>query len=564
MTRLTPHEITILFLSLGVLLAAARILGEIARQLNQPSVLGEILAGILLGPTILGAFAPQVSNFLFPTTGGFPIALEGLTTVAIVLFLLIAGLEVDLSIVWQQGKTAFGVGVMGIVVPFGLGLATALLIPEAVGREEGADPKIFAIFLATALSISALPVIAKTLMDLNLYRTDLGMVVVAAAIFNDLIGWIIFAVLLGMLGKTAAHGMSIIAIIGMTLGFTLFMLTVGRWILHRILPYIQAHTSWPGGILGFALSLALLGAALTEWIGVHAIFGSFLVGVALGDSAHLRKKTRTVIHDFVSFIFAPLFFASIGLHVDFAANFDPLLVLIILVIACVGKVFGCGLGARWTGMNIRESWAIGFGMNSRGSMEIILGLLALQYGLIGKRLFVALVIMALVTSLMGGPLMQRVLKRRRPRHFSNYLPARAFIPWLKATTHQEAIGELAKALSPLVRISPESIEKAVWEREQIMATGIGNRVAIPHARIDGLKRAVVALGRSRKGIDFDAPDGKPAQLIFLILTPRQDSGIQLNLLADIGKTFHDEAIVTKALQLTSYTEFLALLRTESH
>jgi Kef-type K+ transport system membrane component KefB len=153
--------------------------------------------------------------------------------------------------------------------------------------------------MATALSITALPVIAKTLMDLNLYRSDLGMLVVAAAVFNDLVGWIIFAVILGMLGTGAAHTLSIGQTIWLTLGFALGMLTVGRWLIHRILPWIHAHLSWPGGVLGFALSLALVSAAFTEWIGIHAIFGAFLAGVA-GDQAS-AERTAT-IEQFVSFI----------------------------------------------------------------------------------------------------------------------------------------------------------------------------------------------------------------------------------------------------------------------
>jgi Kef-type K+ transport system membrane component KefB len=163
-------------------------------------------------------------------------------------------------------------------------------------------------------------------------------------------------------------------------------------------------------VLGFALSLTLFGAAFTEWIGVHAIFGSFLVGIAIGDSSHLREQIRAVINQFVSFIFAPLFFASIGLKLNYAANFDWLLTLIVVVIACVGKILGCGVAARSSGMAAAEAWAIGFGMNARGAMEIILALLALQYGVISERVFVALVVLALVTSMMSGPMIQRALR----------------------------------------------------------------------------------------------------------------------------------------------------------
>ena len=188
MDKLSHHDIIVLFLAMGILLGTARTLGEIAQRFRQPAVLGELLAGVLLGPTVLGMILPEWNTFLFPMTGTNAIALDTLTTVAIVLFLLVAGMEVDLSTVSRQGRIALKVGTMGMVVPFAIGFAAAWYVPNLMGAQEGADPLVFALFLATALSITALPVIAKTLMDLDLYRSDLGMVVISAAIFNDLIG----------------------------------------------------------------------------------------------------------------------------------------------------------------------------------------------------------------------------------------------------------------------------------------------------------------------------------------------------------------------------------------
>jgi Kef-type K+ transport system membrane component KefB/mannitol/fructose-specific phosphotransferase system IIA component (Ntr-type) len=560
MQTLTHSEVTAMFLALGLLLASARLFGELARRFNQPAVLGEILAGILLGPTVFGALAPAWSAFLFPQAGGGALAIDGLMTLAITLFLLVAGLEVDLSTIWRQGRLAINVGLAGVLVPFAVGFGAAWYLPQLMGIEAGADPLLFALFMATALSISALPVIAKTLMDLNLYRSDLGMLVVAAAVFNDLVGWIIFAVILGMLGTGPAHELSIAQTIGLTLAFALVMLTVVRWLIHRALPWIHAHASWPGGVLGFALALALVAAAFTEWIGIHAIFGAFLAGVALGDSRHLRERTRATIEQFVSFIFAPLFFAGIGLKVNFVTEFDPLLVLTVLVIATLGKVLGCGLAGRFSGMARREALALGFGMNARGAMEIILGLLALKYGLIGERLFVALVVMALVTSLMSGPLLQRVLRLKKPRRFVDFLSPRTFVTELKSHSRPEVVAELAKIAAEVAGLEAAEVVDGVMIREEIMATGIGHGLAVPHARLRGLARSVVAVGLSRHGVDFDAPDGRPAQLIFLLLTPIHDDGTQLELLADIATVFKSDEVRSRIGQVGSYTEFLALVR----
>ncbi len=410
MGPLTHHEVMLMFLSLGLMLGLARVLGELAQRLGQPMVVGEILAGVLLGPTVLGRIAPAAMQFLFPATGNLPVVISGLATISVALFLLVAGMEIELSTIWRQGRTALGVALAGIVVPFILGLASAQIAPDLLGREPGSDPLIFALFFATAVSISALPVIAKTLMDLNLYRTSFGMIVVSAAVFDDLCGWFIFAMILGMMKGGHSTGSEVATTIVLTLALAAVMLTVGRWLIHRILPWLQKNASWPGGVLGFAFSSALLAAALTEWIGIHAVFGSFLVGICIGDSSHFRDETRRTIRNFVGFIFAPLFFASVGLRIDFAATFSPQIVLAVLVIACLGKILGCGLAARWTGASPRTGWAIGFAMNARGAMEIILGLLALQNGIIRERMFVALVVMALVTSMMSGPAIQWLLR----------------------------------------------------------------------------------------------------------------------------------------------------------
>jgi Kef-type K+ transport system membrane component KefB len=212
-------------------------------------------------------------------------------------------------------------------------------------------------------------------------------------------------VILGMM-NTAHDPYAFIYTLGFTLLFAVIMLTAGRLIINRSLPWAQRNLSWPGGVLALSLGFAFLGAAFTEKIGIHAIFGAFIVGIAIGDSVHLNEKTREIIHQFVTNIFAPLFFVSIGFKLDFVKSFDPQIVSVVLLLAIVCKLLGAGLGALWGGLNWRESLAVGFGMNARGAMEIVLGLLALQAGLISQTLFVALVVMAVFTSVMAGPMLQ--------------------------------------------------------------------------------------------------------------------------------------------------------------
>jgi mannitol/fructose-specific phosphotransferase system IIA component (Ntr-type) len=397
-------------------------------------------------------------------------------------------------------------------------------------------------------------------MDMDLYRSDLGMVVISAAIFNDLVGWIIFAIILGLMDNTATHPDHILITVVMTLAFAGMMLTVGRWLIHKILPFLQAYTRWPSGVLGFALTLSMFGAAFTEWIGIHAIFGSFLVGVAIGDSSHLRERTRVTIEHFVSSIFAPVFFASIGLNVDFLAHFDPLLILTVMVIACFCKLAGGILGARWGGMHRREAWAVGFALNSRGAMEIILGLLALKAGIIPQKLFVALVVMAIVTSMMSGPVMRLILGHDKRRRLEDALVSRLFFRQLTADCRRGVIHEMAMAACDMAGLSLGIVEDAVWAREESLSTGIGNGVALPHARIHGLANPIVAVGFSDAGIDFDAPDGKPANLIFLILTSIDDSGAQLELASEIARLFRNKLVLDHVLRSRNFTDFLAFIK----
>jgi len=555
MQSLSADNITVFFLSLGLLLGVARILGELAQKFHQPAVLGELLAGVLLGPTVLGSISPETSAYLFPQDGPSSVALNAITTLSVTLLMLVAGMEVDLSTIWRQGRIGLKVGTAGMVIPFFLGLIVALIAPLALGRDVDADPVVFSLFFATALSITALPVIAKTLMDLDLYRSDFGMVVVSAAILNDLIGWIIFAIILGLIGAETGHSNNILWTITLTLAFAGFMLTAGRSLIHRSLPFLQAYTRWPGGVLSYALILALLGAAFTEWIGIHAIFGAFIVGIAVGDSSHLRERTRVIIDQFVSFIFAPVFFASIGLKVNFIAHFDLVPVVTVLLIACICKLAGGILGARWGNMTRRDAWAVGFAMNARGAMEIILGLLALQADIIRPRLFVALIIMAIVTSMISGPALKLILRLGKKRTLLDALSSRLYTRDLQAFTSRMAIHELTSMACESSGLNTGEVETAVWEREETLPTGIGNGVALPHARIGGISKPIVAVGVSDTGIDFDAPDDKLAHIVFLILTPASDPDIQLEITAELAKLFRPYGMTERVLQTKAIPNF---------
>jgi Kef-type K+ transport system membrane component KefB len=411
MGKLGHVDVMHLLLQLGIMLVMGRLFAEVFRKLNQPAVIGEIIAGILLGPTVLGMLQPEWFDALYPADAAAGVVLTGFVQVAVIMLLFVAGLEVDLHIVMQQGRQALTTSLFGLIIPFSIGFIFPYLFPTFFGIADANGRLTFALFMGTAMAITALPVIVRILMDLNLFKSKMGLLVVASAMVDDLVGWIIFSVILGLIGKKTGEHMPLFNTIILTIGFVVFMLTIGRGLLNRLLPWINRKMAWPGGVLSVSLALCFLAGAFTEYIGIHAIFGSFIMGVALGDSEHFSERAKEIVHQFINNIFAPLFFVSIGLRVNFFLNFDLGLTLIILAIAFTGKIVGSGLGTRLGGFSWKESLAAGFGMNARGAMEIILGLIALENGLINEKVFVSLVIMALITSMTSGPLMKWSLAR---------------------------------------------------------------------------------------------------------------------------------------------------------
>ena len=412
MDKLAHHEVINLLIQLSVMLIAGRVLAELARQLKQPAVVGEIFAGILLGPTILGTLDPEIFTMLFPEAGPSSLVLDGIIQVAVVLLLFIAGLEVDLQIVTQQGKQAIFTSLVSMALPFALGFTFPYLWPEFFGFYQEDKVLVFALFIGTTMAITALPVVARILMDLNVFKTSIGMLIIASAMINDILGWLIFSVILSMMG-TSGEGMGIGATIALTLGFTLLMLTIGRGIINKTLPWINKKLAWPGGLLSLSLAICFLAAAFTEYIGIHAIFGSFIMGIALGDSEHLSERAKEIIHHFINNIFAPLFFVSIGLYINFVESFNPLLVLAITAIAFSGKITGATIGARLGGFSKYRALAVGFGMNTHGTLEVILGAIALQEGFITNEVFVAIISMVIISIVSSAPLMEYSLKKEK-------------------------------------------------------------------------------------------------------------------------------------------------------
>lgn len=408
MDQLNHSEIINLLVSLGVLLLAARLAGEFFRQFKMPLVVGELVAGICLGPSVLGLFYPDITQLILPSTGNIKIAFDAIIQMAVILLLFVAGLEVELGLIRQQGKTVATTSFLSFIIPLAIGYGVAYYYPSVFGFEPK-DNRVFGLFIGTAMAVSALPVIARTLMDLGIFKTRVGSVIISSAMLIDLMSWLLFTVALAM-SRGSIFQSTVLSTIGYTLLFAALMLTGGRILINKFLPWAERKLSWPGGFLSISMAFAFLGAALTEYIGIHAIFGSFIMGIAFGDSVHVTEKTKDIVTQFVTNMFAPIFFVSIGFKTNFIANFDLKLSLIVIGLAILTKLVGAFLGAIWGGFKLKDALIVGFGLNARGAMEIILAMLALQAGIINNQLFVAVVVMAVVTSVISGPILQWLIK----------------------------------------------------------------------------------------------------------------------------------------------------------
>jgi Kef-type K+ transport system membrane component KefB len=407
-TKLSSSEIIHFLLILLVILVPARFLGEICRRYKLPAIIGEIFAGIIVGPTLLGTFFPELFKNIFieaPKASG---AFDGIANIGIILLMFIAGFEVDLKQIRNNGKQAIAISLTGIIFPFAIGFAAVWFLFKDHFANGVNNQLVTSLFFGTALSITALSVITKILLDLDILKTRIGNIVLTAAMVDDFLGWILFSIIIQMMnaGKDPVSFWSVISVVL----FAIFMLTAGKWIIHRLLAY-AGKSGKISQVFTMAICLCFIGAAVTELLGVRAVFGAFLVGVAVGDSEYFTEMHKQVLHQFTINVLAPLFFASVGLRLNFISNFNLEIVTIILVIACVAKLIGARIGSSLSGMTRNESIAVAFGMNARGSQEIVLGLLALQAKIISGPVFEGLVFMTVVTMVISGPIMKYYLTK---------------------------------------------------------------------------------------------------------------------------------------------------------
>ncbi len=411
------HDVLVLLVQITILLFTARALGEIAQRLGQPSVVGEILAGIILGPSLLSSLFPAFGAWIVPQTAVQGYLLEVISLLGAMFLLLITGLETDLTLIKRHARTAVGVSFGGIVVTFCTGFLLGQYLPDFL-LANPTQRLVFSLFVATAMSISAIPVIAKVLMDLNLMRRDIGQTIIAAGMSDDTIGWMLLSVVAGLATGEAISAGSVLQTVGSVLAFMVLSFTVGRWIVKKSLDYVQDEVISRDKLLTLVMVFTFAWGALTQAFNLEAVLGAFVIGILFGQMARLPETVHHKLESMALGIFSPIFFAVAGLKVNIQNLFDPQLILITLLVIAVatgGKVVGTYLGARLIGR--RDHWtslSFGAGLNARGAMEIIIATIGLNLGILSQDMFSIIVIMAMTTSLMAPPALRWVLRRVTP------------------------------------------------------------------------------------------------------------------------------------------------------
>jgi Kef-type K+ transport system membrane component KefB len=400
------------FLELAVILGACRLVGLVAQRLGQPQVVGEMIAGVLLGPSLLGRIAPEIQHHLFPT-GQANVILYTTAQIGLVLYMFLIGLNFDVNLIKHRAGTAAAVSAAGILTPLGLGALIAVpLLASGIYFEKSVTLVMAMMFLGASIATTAFPMLARIIFEQRLSGTPLGTLALACGATDDALSWCILATVLAV--HRGNPVLAVTAIVGGIL-YTLLLLTVGRKALSRLRTIAERQNTISAPVLSTVLVLLMTCAWFTDTIGIYAIFGAFILGTAMPSGFFARRLTAN-LEPLVTTFLLPLFFVYSGLNTQIGLVNSPTLwavTLGILVVSIAGKGIACTLAARLNKVPFRESVALGALMNARGLIELILLNIGLQAGIITPTLFTILVLVAIVTTLMATPIFEFAYGRHR-------------------------------------------------------------------------------------------------------------------------------------------------------
>jgi len=515
---------------LALLLLVGRLMGEAAQRIGQPSVMGQLIAGLLLGPSFFGLLWPAAQHAVFSADPVQKSMLDAVSELGVLMLLLLTGMETDLQMVRRVGRAAITVSAAGVAIPFACGFALGELLPAQFLPNPDAR-LVTAIFLGTALSISSVKIVAMVVREMNFMRRDLGQIIVASAILEDTIGWVIIAVAFGLAAAGTVDVWSVgRAIIG-TGVFMVASFTIGRRIVSRLIRWANDNFRSDFPVITTILIIMAVMALITQLIGVNTVLGAFVAGILIGESPILTRHIDEELRGLIVALFMPVFFGLSGLNADLTILRSADLALLavgLIVIASIGKFLGAFIGGTIGGLTRAESLALGCAMNARGSTEVIVATLGLSSGLLSQNLFTLIVTMAIVTTT-AMPVMLRwslkrlpLRKKERLRLKREELDAKGFVTNLERlllVSDDSANGRFAAQLAGIIAgfggkpttvidLTPKANEKA----QQTAEPAAKARSAEGEHEREHSEEAVKAAAEAATSREPDQDEDKPGNV----------------------------------------------------
>ncbi|MCS7477571.1 cation:proton antiporter [Umezawaea endophytica] len=397
------HQMLVFLLQIALLLGTAFLLGRLAIRFRMPALVGELAAGVLLGPSLLAHALPALSAWLLPTNPEQIHLLDAVGQLGVLLLVGLTGMHIDLGLVRRKGKTAAWVSMGGLLVPLGLGFAVGMVLPTSL-LAQGTERNVFALFLGVAMCVSAIPVIAKTLLEMRLLHRNIGQLIISSAAVDDIVGWSLLSIVSAM-ATTGLRAGLVLFTIGCLVVVALVALLIGRPLVRKSLEYAN-RSSDPGVTVAVVVLLLILSAAGTHALGLEPILGTFICGVLLSSSGLLDRTKLAPLRTFVMAVLAPIFFATAGLRMDLTALRKPAVLgaaVLVLAVAIGGKFIGAYIGARTGKLTHWEGLALGAGLNARGVVEVVVAMVGLRLGVLTTETYTIVILVAVVTSLMAPP-----------------------------------------------------------------------------------------------------------------------------------------------------------------
>jgi Kef-type K+ transport system membrane component KefB len=406
------QPLLVFLIQVGVLLTVALLLGRLARRFGLPELVGELFTGILLGPSLLGSTMPRWFAALFPQQPEQMHMLDALGQVGVILLVGVTGLHLDLSLIRKRAGIAARISLPGFVLPLALGIGAGLALPAAL-LSANRDRTVFALFLGIALCVSAIPVIAKTLIDMKLLHRNVGQLILMSGTVDDILGWLCLSVATGMAAAAGLDGMSVAKTVLLLIAFVVGVLVVGRPVVARVMK-LAARAGSDGPTLTTTVLITVAFSAVTLAMGLEAVFGALIAGLVINGAAPQSRPRLAALRPFVMSVVAPVFFATVGLRMDLTTLAHPTVLLaaaVLLPLAVIGKFAGAWLGSLRSGLTRWEKLAVAAGMNARGVVGVIIASVGLRLGVLSTAMYTVVVLVAIVTSLMGPPVL-RIAARR--------------------------------------------------------------------------------------------------------------------------------------------------------